>query len=82
MIRATRLLALLAAALAFLLPGAALADERIVSWRSDIAIRAESRRDFVIERQPTRDELIKRLDALRFRMPADYKFDREEANER
>ncbi|HEX7798816.1 MAG TPA: AbrB/MazE/SpoVT family DNA-binding domain-containing protein [Asticcacaulis sp.] len=48
----------------------------------DIAIRAESRRDFVIERQPTRDELIKRLDALRFRMPADYKFDREEANER
>jgi uncharacterized membrane protein YgcG len=45
MIRATRLLALLAAALAFLLPGAALADERIVSWRSDIAVRADGALD-------------------------------------
>lgn len=48
----------------------------------DIAIRAESRRGFVIERQPTREELIKRLDKFRGRMPADFKFDREEANER
>ena len=39
--RARRLLALLAAALAFLLPGAASADERILSWRSDIAVRAD-----------------------------------------
>ena len=45
MTRATRLLALLAAALAFLLPGAALADERIVSWRSDIAVRADGALD-------------------------------------
>jgi uncharacterized membrane protein YgcG len=47
MTRATRLLALLAAALAFLLPGAALADERIVSWRSDIAVRADGALDVV-----------------------------------
>ena len=42
---ATRLLALLVAALAFLLPGAAQADERIVSWRSDIAVRADGALD-------------------------------------
>ena len=41
MIRATRLLALLVAVLAFLLPGGALAEERILSWRSDIAVRAD-----------------------------------------
>ncbi len=45
MTRATRLLVLLVAALAFLLPGAALAEERILSWRSDIAIRADGALD-------------------------------------
>jgi len=40
-----RLLALLLAALALLLPGAAWADERILSWRSDIAIRADGALD-------------------------------------
>jgi uncharacterized membrane protein YgcG len=39
--RAMRLLAPLLAALAFLLPGTALADERILSWRSDIEVRAD-----------------------------------------
>jgi uncharacterized membrane protein YgcG len=46
-IRTTRLLALLVAALAFLLPGAALAEERILSWRSDIAVRADGALDVV-----------------------------------
>jgi hypothetical protein len=42
---ATRWLALLLAALAFCLPGAASADERILSWRSDIAIQPDSSLD-------------------------------------
>jgi len=41
---ATRWLALLLAALAFL-PGAASADERILSWRSDIAVQPDSSLD-------------------------------------
>jgi uncharacterized membrane protein YgcG len=36
-----RRLALLLAALALLVPGAAAAEERILSWRSDIAVRAD-----------------------------------------
>ena len=43
--RAMRLLAALLAALAFLLPGTALADERILSWRSDIEVRADGALD-------------------------------------
>jgi len=39
---ATRLLALLIAALACLMPSVASADERILSWRSDIAIQPDS----------------------------------------
>ena len=43
--RGTRLLALLLTALAVLLPGAASAEERIISWRSDIVVRADSSLD-------------------------------------
>jgi uncharacterized membrane protein YgcG len=43
--RAARLLALLVTALALLLPGAALAEERILSWRSDVAVRADGALD-------------------------------------
>jgi uncharacterized membrane protein YgcG len=42
---ARSLLALLLAALALLVPGAAAADERILSWRSDIDIRADGALD-------------------------------------
>jgi uncharacterized membrane protein YgcG len=43
--RVTRLLALLLAALALCLPGAASADERILAWHSDIAIQPDSSLD-------------------------------------
>ena len=42
---------------------------------------AESRR-FEIRRQPSRDQLLAQLKAYRGRLPADFIFDREEANER
>jgi len=35
-----------------------------------------------IARKPSRDELLKRLRAFRGRLPADFKFDRDEANAR
>jgi antitoxin MazE len=40
------------------------------------------RREFAIRRKPGREELLKRLRAFRGRLPADFKFDRVEANAR
>jgi len=48
----------------------------------DIEIRVAGRRRLGIARKPGRDELLKRLGAFRGRLPADFKFDRDEANVR
>jgi antitoxin MazE len=48
----------------------------------EIDIRAAGTREVDLARKPSRDELIKRLDKYRGLLPADFKFDREEANER
>lgn len=47
-------------------------------------VRIESSGDGVlrVERAPSTDELWERLHALRTRLPADFKFNRDEANER
>ena len=39
-------------------------------------------RELGVTRKPGREELLKRLDAFRGRLPADFKFDRDEANAR
>jgi antitoxin MazE len=39
-------------------------------------------RQFAVARKPGRDELLKRLRTFRGRLPADFKFDRDEANAR
>jgi antitoxin MazE len=39
-------------------------------------------RDFAISRRPGREDLLKRLRNFRGRLPADFKFDREDANAR
>jgi hypothetical protein len=39
-------------------------------------------RDTLALRKVTRDEALRRIQAARWEFPADYKFDREEANER
>jgi antitoxin MazE len=48
----------------------------------DIEIHVADSRAFGIARKPRCDELLQRLRAFRGRLPADFKFDREEANAR
>lgn len=48
----------------------------------DITIHAVDRTKVGMERQPTRKELIEQLRKFRGLLPADFKFDREEANAR
>lgn len=48
----------------------------------EIEIRIEEAREFAVSRKPGRDELLRRLRRFRGRLPADFKFDREEANAR
>jgi antitoxin MazE len=47
-----------------------------------IEVRLADARTFDIERKPEREALLERLRALRGRLPADFKFDRDEANAR
>ncbi|OCK59671.1 AbrB/MazE/SpoVT family DNA-binding domain-containing protein [Bradyrhizobium sp. LMTR 3] len=48
----------------------------------EIEIHVTAEREFGVARKPRRDELLKRLRAFRGRLPADFKFDRDEANAR
>ncbi len=42
----------------------------------------EGAREFALRRKPSRDDLLKRLRTMRGRLPADFVFERDEANER
>ncbi|HEV8679277.1 MAG TPA: AbrB/MazE/SpoVT family DNA-binding domain-containing protein [Stellaceae bacterium] len=48
----------------------------------DIEIHVADQRELGISRKPEREELLRRLRAFRGRLPADFKFDRDEANAR
>jgi antitoxin MazE len=48
----------------------------------EIEIHLADEREFGVSRKPGREELLKRLRAFRGRLPADFKFDRDEANAR
>ena len=48
----------------------------------EIKIFVADGRQLGVARKPGRDELLKRLRAFRGRLPADFKFDRDEANAR
>jgi antitoxin MazE len=48
----------------------------------DIQIRIADGRELEVSRKPSRDELLRRLRAFRRRLPADFKFYRDEANAR
>ena len=48
----------------------------------DIEIYVADARELAVSRKPGREELLKRLRAFRGRLPADFKFDREEVNAR
>lgn len=48
----------------------------------EIEIYVGDARRLGVARKPRREELLKRLRAFRGRLPADFKFDRDEANAR
>lgn len=48
----------------------------------EIEVHVADDRRFAIARKPSRDDLLKRLRAYRGRLPADFRFDRDEANGR
>ena len=48
----------------------------------DIEINIADRRKFEIAHQPGREEFLRRLRSFRNRLPADFTFDRDEANAR
>jgi antitoxin MazE len=48
----------------------------------DIELYLADARSMGVARKPGRDELLNRLRAYRGRLPADFKFDRDEANAR
>lgn len=48
----------------------------------EIEIHVADTREFGVARKPGRAELLKRLRSFRGRLPADFKFDRDEANVR
>jgi antitoxin MazE len=47
----------------------------------DVEIHVAGSRTFGIARKPAREELLKRLRTFRGRLPADFVFDRDEAND-
>lgn len=48
----------------------------------EIEIHVAAARQFGVARKPGREELLRRLRAFRGRLPADFTFDRDEANAR
>jgi antitoxin MazE len=67
--------------LAIRLP-AAVVQELKLKAGDEINIRAMNSTEFVVERKPTREELIERIRHMGAPLPAGYKFNREEANAR
>ena len=58
-------------------------SKRSSSRRGDeIEIHLADARAFAVARKPGKDDWLKRLRAFRGRLPADFKFDRDEANGR
>ena len=48
----------------------------------EVEIHVAGAREFGVARKPSRADLLKRLRAFRGRLPADFKFDRDDANAR
>lgn len=61
---------------------AAVAEALELKAGDEIEVRIAGARQFEVERKPGRDEWLRRLRAFRGRLPADFKFDREDANAR
>jgi antitoxin MazE len=61
---------------------AAVVDALALREGDDIQIDIADPRAFAISRKPDREELLRRLRKFRGRLPADFKFDRDDANAR
>lgn len=61
---------------------AAVVDALGLREGDDIELHVDDARSMRIARKPGRAELIERLRAYRGRLPADFRFDRDEANGR
>jgi antitoxin MazE len=61
---------------------AAVVDALELHEGDEIELRVVDRSELEVTRKPSRDELVERLRAYRGRLPADFKFDRDEANAR
>ena len=61
---------------------ASIADALKLKEGDEIEIHVADAREFGVSRKLGRDELVKRLRAFRGRLPADFKFYRDEANAR
>jgi antitoxin MazE len=61
---------------------AALVDELGLKAGDEVEIRASTPRELELARKATREEAIEILKKFKGRLPADFKFDREEANAR
>ncbi len=61
---------------------AAVAEALELRVGDEIEIHVEGARSFAVARKPDREQLLKRLRALRGRLPPGFVFDRDEANER
>ena len=61
---------------------AALVEALQLKEGDDIEIHVADERVFAIARKPSKEDRLKRLRAFRGRLPADFKFDRDEANAR
>lgn len=67
--------------LAIRLP-AAVVEALALEEGDEIEIHVAGTRKFEVARKPAASELLKRLRAFRGRLPADFKFDRDEVNAR
>ncbi len=61
---------------------AAVVDALELKEGDEVEIHVAGSREFGVVRKPNRNEFLKRLRAFRGRLPADFKFDRDEANAR
>ena len=61
---------------------AAVVEELGLKAGDEIEVRAVTSKGLEVARKPTREEAIATLRTFRGRLPADFKFDREEANAR
>jgi antitoxin MazE len=61
---------------------AAVAEALGLEAGDEVEVHVAGAREFALRRKPSREDLLKRLRAFRGRLPADFVFDRDEANER